>query len=652
MKEKVTLVPPDGGWGWFVVIGYALSNIVTIPIMQGFGLLYKDTFDSKGISATEAATIININSAFGMIFGLVNGVFLQIYGYRKLAIAGSLTYSLGIILTFFASSFTGFIVTYGVMASLGTGFLMSSFSLALNTYFRQKRNRAAGISMTITGLGPIVMPQVITLLLGIYGASGAVLILGGFCLHSLVGALLLQPVKWHAKKAVEPSTPQELIPPEDQDKYFEDEMTQEQTENENISGSAEVIGVRRKRTLTMSSIDHDVETASIYGFETPLPRKKSTSVMPHMTVPRSDSDIETESPCSSSLLTYRRSISQPNKQPATPTDICETSSPSVFTYHWWNSEKSLDTIYLGSSIKIFDDTSSRILGKGNSRSDLQKEKSFSLKKNNSVSVLGEKKSLVEPLEEADEEEEEQLDKKEKKILVHEKEEDPKKNEQGSIFRQLINRIVIICDMDLLRDPIYVNLMFGMSIAIFAEINFSQLTPLILRDFQFSDVQISAVMSTIASVDLVFRGVSPFMAEWLNKSSRTMYLFSLVLLVIARTTLILTSSFSSVIMVAIGLGVAKGIRSVNMILVIPSYVPFEKLASASGIQMVVNGIFLLCAGPFLGVIRDRTGSYIICIIVLNCLTLLTITMWITELSIVNRLKRRKRNEIQRKESTKN
>lgn len=37
----------------------------------------------------------------------------------------------------------------------------------------------------------------------------------------------------------------------------------------------------------------------------------------------------------------------------------------------------------------------------------------------------------------------------------------------------------------------------------------------------------------------------------------------------------------------------------MTLVVPSYVPLHKLASASGIQMLINGIFMLCAGPILG-----------------------------------------------------
>jgi hypothetical protein len=52
-------------------------------------------------------------------------------------------------------------------------------------------------------------------------------------------------------------------------------------------------------------------------------------------------------------------------------------------------------------------------------------------------------------------------------------------------------------------------------------------------------------------------------------------------------------------VAVALGVAKGVRTVYMTIVIPSYVPIERLAAASGIQMVVNGMLLMAFGPLIG-----------------------------------------------------
>lgn len=44
--------------------------------------------------------------------------------------------------------------------AIGFSTSMSAFSLALNTYFNKKRSMATGICITITGLGPVLMPLV------------------------------------------------------------------------------------------------------------------------------------------------------------------------------------------------------------------------------------------------------------------------------------------------------------------------------------------------------------------------------------------------------------------------------------------------------------------------------------------------------------
>lgn len=95
-------------------------------------------------------------------------------------------------------------------------------------------------------------------------------------------------------------------------------------------------------------------------------------------------------------------------------------------------------------------------------------------------------------------------------------------------------MVNLYDLDLLRDPIYINIMLGMSIAIFAEMNFSMLTPFILTDREMTTAQIANVMSVIAIVDLIGRGAAPYLGEWLHQSPRMMYMLSLFLLTISRT----------------------------------------------------------------------------------------------------------------------
>lgn len=162
-----------------------------------------------------------------------------------------------------------------------------------------------------------------------------------------------------------------------------------------------------------------------------------------------------------------------------------------------------------------------------------------------------------------------------------------------------SRFVRVFDLGLLSDKIYLNMMIGIAIAVFAEINFSLLTPFILDEFNYSTEQIAVFMSTLAVVDIFCRFASPFIGDYFKQPPRVMYMYALLMLIITRTSLLFARSYNGILYVAMGLGLAKGVRSVYMSLVVPSYIPLERLAAASGIQMVTNGIIILSMGSFVG-----------------------------------------------------
>lgn len=194
--------------------------MLIVPVLTSFGLIFKDKFKELNMSALDSTLILNLNSALGMTLGLFNGALLKCFGYRKIAVLGGILFSSGLIATSYANSFQHFLITYSIITcempnnllktlrkhfnyvnllAIGMGLCSSSFSLALNTYFKVRRNKAFGIGATITGLGPIFLPQLISFLLRVYGAQGCVLIIGGMAMNIVAAALLLQPVKRHQK---------------------------------------------------------------------------------------------------------------------------------------------------------------------------------------------------------------------------------------------------------------------------------------------------------------------------------------------------------------------------------------------------------------------------------------------------------------------
>lgn len=71
--------------------------------------------------------------------------------------------------------------------------------IAVNSYFTTNRGRAVGLALAGTGIGQMVMPIIVQLLLDEYGFAWTVRIMGALSLNGVVGALLFQPVEWHFK---------------------------------------------------------------------------------------------------------------------------------------------------------------------------------------------------------------------------------------------------------------------------------------------------------------------------------------------------------------------------------------------------------------------------------------------------------------------
>ncbi|KAJ9587654.1 hypothetical protein L9F63_018906, partial [Diploptera punctata] len=610
MGKKVEMVPPDGGWGWVVVFAFALSNVIAVPIVQSFGLLFQGKFDQLELSATDASVIINVNSSFGMILGLFNGFILRSFGYRKVAIVGAIINSLGVILTSQADSFIYFVITYGVISSIGFNLLASSFNLALNTYFRERRGKAVGFAATAMGLGPVFMPLVISLLMSLYGISGTALLLGGFVLNSLVAALLLQPIKWHMK-------PKKLSPEELEEASESEDVLQDTEKTKSLHGENE--HTKRQRTVThSSSIDHDIDVQSIYGFETPLLDRKTPGRRRNSSVSFKRSTSHVEDPSSKQR----------------PADV-----------NWWTSAASINSVNLGSSVRIFDEKSYQPLQDFDVKSDIKNGGSRkNVNEDDSKTALTLATANANGIGNISKLWQLHLQKKDANGKSHEKDksdsEDEEQEKELTFWQKLGRGIVTFFDLTLFKDPIYVSLMFGMSLAICAEFNFSLLTPFILKDRGFDTDSTAQIMSVIAGLDIIFRFIVPFFSDHFKISARNMYSFALILLVSSRTALIFSESFNSVMIVAVALGVAKGVRTVYMTIVIPNYVPIERLAAASGIQMVTNGLLLISFGPLIGVIRDFSGSYNWCIAFINLLTVVTLTLWTVESLITAYLKHRR------------
>lgn len=262
-----------------------------------------------------------------------------------------------------------------ILAS-GLGLALSSFSLALNSYFKENRNKATGISLTLTGLGPILYPPMISALLIFYGVQGCVLILGAICMHIIMAALLLQPVKWHMKDPPEVQDLErsslvgrssgKLLEPEFRFlveilKYFSIGVSKHNGKTfDSFDGKENC----KEKHRIMIEADHDIDAQSIYGYEQmTIIRRPTQTHLPINELDNDDDELK-QSIMNSSKQTFERSISHViNRQierdncatpTPTPTPIIDILVPAPTLRRWFEAGSD-ESVHLGSSDNIFSE---------------------------------------------------------------------------------------------------------------------------------------------------------------------------------------------------------------------------------------------------------------------------------------------------------
>ncbi|KAK5644019.1 hypothetical protein RI129_007864 [Pyrocoelia pectoralis] len=201
MNQATNLVPPDGGWGWVILFSYVVINFLIVPMQQNFGLLFKDTFREMGMSGASVTSIISTNLSASLFVGTCTGPLIKRFGIRRVAMGGSILFTLGIVLLTFKRSYTSFIVCYGIVTGFGEGLIRLTSALSLNLYFSKRRRKVAGVGLALRSLGSMVFPHLIVLFLSYYGVTSTTLLIGGICFHTLCASSLLRPVKWYMRRA-------------------------------------------------------------------------------------------------------------------------------------------------------------------------------------------------------------------------------------------------------------------------------------------------------------------------------------------------------------------------------------------------------------------------------------------------------------------
>ncbi|XP_014290499.1 uncharacterized protein, partial [Halyomorpha halys] len=149
--EHIVAVPPDGGWGWVIVVVcfYALA-LIDVPSI-GFQVILQDLMDSLEIAASTAAIIFSSYTLMLYFMGPLAGGICNRFGFRATAICGCLLMMFGFFVSFYVSDFISFIIFFGLISGFGSSLVFMVGNVAPGFWFEYKRAIALGLASAATG---------------------------------------------------------------------------------------------------------------------------------------------------------------------------------------------------------------------------------------------------------------------------------------------------------------------------------------------------------------------------------------------------------------------------------------------------------------------------------------------------------------------
>ncbi|XP_036067855.1 monocarboxylate transporter 2 [Oryzias melastigma] len=198
--------PPDGGWGWVVVVGAHISIGFAYSTPKALSIFFKDIQEDLGASYSEIAWISSIMLAVMYAGGPVSSVLVKRFGSRPIVIVGGLMCGVSMVTASFGRSIVYLYLSIGIIGGCGLCFNLNASLTIISKYFLTKRPLANGLAMAGSPVFLCFLAPLNQFLLGDFGWRGSLLILGGMMLNCCVAGALMRPVTLPCNPAVQKNT--------------------------------------------------------------------------------------------------------------------------------------------------------------------------------------------------------------------------------------------------------------------------------------------------------------------------------------------------------------------------------------------------------------------------------------------------------------
>ncbi|XP_053481322.1 monocarboxylate transporter 1b [Ictalurus furcatus] len=190
----VGYTPPEGGWGWAVVVGAFISIGFSYAFPKSITVFFKEIEVIFNATSSEVSLISSIMLAVMYAGGPISSILVNKYGSRPVILVGGCLASTGLIAASFCSTVVELYFCVGVIGGLGLAFNLNPALTMIGKYFYKKRPIANGIAMAGSPVFLSTLAPLNSWLYDQFGWRGSFLILGGALLNCCVAGSLMRPI--------------------------------------------------------------------------------------------------------------------------------------------------------------------------------------------------------------------------------------------------------------------------------------------------------------------------------------------------------------------------------------------------------------------------------------------------------------------------
>nr|XP_033799177.1 monocarboxylate transporter 9 [Geotrypetes seraphini]XP_033799178.1 monocarboxylate transporter 9 [Geotrypetes seraphini] len=201
--------PPDGGWGWVIVIVSFFILFLAYGSPLAVGVLYLEWLEIFQEGKGKTAWVGSLAAGVGLLASPLCSAWVSSFGARPVTIFSGVMVAGGLMLSSFAPSLYFLFFSYGIVVGLGCGLLYTATVTVTCQYFEKRRGLALGLISTGSSVGHFIYAALQRELMELYGLTGCLQIVGALSLNILACGIMMRPLI-STEKAEKPRL--EIIP--------------------------------------------------------------------------------------------------------------------------------------------------------------------------------------------------------------------------------------------------------------------------------------------------------------------------------------------------------------------------------------------------------------------------------------------------------